>query len=318
MSAPDFPPPPGGSAAAGAEPLRPPAARSRSLLESVKIFGEMIKISHSVFALPFALAAFFVAAGGAPDWILLFKVVLACVLARTAAMSFNRWADASIDTRNPRTRGRALPAGRLRHGAVLAAAAASAGLFIATAFWINPLAFRLSPAALLVLLGYSYTKRFTSASHLVLGLALGLSPVGAWVAARNELALFPALLGLAVLFWTAGFDIIYACQDADFDRREKLLSIPARWGIARALWISRLFHLLALGLLASCGSIAGLGFAYFSGIMIVGLLILYEHSMVRGDDLTRVNVAFFNINGLISVVFMTATLIDLFLYKRQP
>ncbi|MBI4582621.1 MAG: UbiA family prenyltransferase [Planctomycetes bacterium] len=318
MSPADYPPPPGGSTAA-TEPLRPPAAaRGRSLLESVKTFGEMIKISHSVFALPFAVAAFFVAAGGAPDWLLFLKVVLACVFARTAAMSFNRWADASIDARNPRTRGRALPAGQLHRGAVLAASAASAALFIATAFWINSLAFRLSPAALLVLLGYSYTKRFTSASHLALGLALGLSPLGAWVAARNELALFPALLGLAVLFWTAGFDIIYACQDLDFDRREKLLSIPARCGIARALWISRLFHLLTLGLLAVCGWIAGLGPAYFSGIMIVGALLLYEQWVVRGDDLTRVNVAFFNLNGLISVIYMTATLIDLFLFKRQP
>ena len=276
------------------------------------MFLEMIKFSHSIFALPFAFAAAFLAERGTPTLAPAVKIVLACVLARTAAMSFNRWADADIDARNPRTSGRAIPAGLLGRASVAAAAAIRAVLFVAVAGWINPLAFKLSPLALIILLGYSYTKRFTSGSHLVLGLALGLSPLGAWIAVRGELDWLPVILGLAVLFWTAGFDVIYSCQDVEIDRRENLHSIPKRWGKTRALWLARSFHVLTIFLLVWVGRSAepALGIPYHIGVGLVTVLLVYEHSLVRTDDLSRVNVAFFTMNGLVSLVFMTATIVD--------
>ena len=289
----------------------PPLTRG---IRAAGTFLEMVKISHSVFALPFALAAAFLAARGPPELALLGKVVLACVFARTAAMAFNRWADRHVDAKNPRTAGRAIPAGQLSSWSVLAAALGSGGLFVLTASWINSLAFYLSPVALFVLLGYSYTKRFTQASHLILGLALGLSPLGAWIAVREEFALRPALLGLAVLFWTAGFDVIYACQDVDFDRKNRLFSIPARWGISRALWIARVLHALAVTLLVATGVVGEpLGIVYHCGVAIVAGILIYEQSLVRPDDLSRVNVAFFTLNGCVSLVFMTTTIAEVFL-----
>jgi 4-hydroxybenzoate polyprenyltransferase len=274
------------------------------------LFLETIKVSHSIFALPFAVAALFMACDGFPPPALLGKVVLAVVLARTAAMSFNRWADARIDAENPRTRGRAVPAGLLSRGAVGLASLVAAAGFIATAAWINRLALVLSPLVLAVLLGYSYTKRFTSFSHVVLGAALGLSPLGAWVAARGEVALAPAVLGLAVLFWTAGFDVIYACQDRDFDVSSGLHSIPARVGIASALVLARLFHAVTLVLLSALGWTSGLGAAYWAGVAAVAALLVYEHSIVSPRDLSRVNVAFFTLNGLVSLVFMAAVVME--------
>ena len=279
-------------------------------VRSVLLFLDTIKVSHSIFALPFAVAALFMACGGLPPPALLGKVVLAVVLARTAAMSFNRWADASIDAENPRTRARAVPAGLLSRRAVGLASLISAAGFIAVAAWINDLALALSPVVLAVLLGYSYTKRFTALSHVILGAALGLSPLGAWVAARGEVALQPLILGLAVLFWTAGFDVIYACQDRDFDVGRGLHSIPARLGVSRALALARTFHVVALALLASLGWIAGFGAAYWAGVACVAALLVYEHSIVSPRDLSRVNVAFFTLNGLVSLVFMSAVVIE--------
>ena len=288
-----------------------PVATRQGFFESTRVFLEMIKISHSIFALPFAIAAAFLAAGGLPSGLLIVKIVLACVCARTAAMSFNRWADADVDARNPRTAIRAIPAGLLSRKAVGLATLVSCALFVACAWWINPLAFKLSPVALAVLLGYSLTKRFTQMAHLGLGLALGLSPLGAWVAIRDELALLPAILGLAVLFWTAGFDIIYACQDVDFDRQQKLHSIPSRWGVARALWSSRFLHVINVALLVLVGVLAPLSWPYYVGVVFVTALLLYEHSIVRADDLSRVGVAFFTLNGIVSMVFMVATVVDI-------
>lgn len=290
-----------------------PVTTRPGFLASLRVFLEMIKISHSIFALPFAIAAAFLAAGGIPPAFLLAKIILACVFARTAAMSFNRWADADVDARNPRTSMRAIPAGLLSRKTVALATLVSCGLFVLCAAWINSLAFKLSPVALTVLLGYSLTKRFTQASHLVLGLALGLSPLGAWVAVRGELALLPTMLGLAVLCWTAGFDVIYACQDVDFDRRQKLHSIPGRWGIATALWISRLLHAGTVSVLIFVGTLAPLGWPYYTGVVAVIALLLYEHSIVRANDLSRVGVAFFTLNGVVSLVFMVATVTDVML-----
>jgi 4-hydroxybenzoate polyprenyltransferase len=281
-----------------------------ALLERISVYLEAIKISHSVFALPFAVSAAFLAAPGLPPWGVLGKLVLAVVLARTAAMSFNRFADARLDALNPRTQNRAVPAGLLSRRFMGAASLISAAGFVAACWSINPLAFRLSPVALLVLLGYSYTKRFTSFSHVVLGAALGLSPVGAWVAVKGELALLPALLGLSVLFWTAGFDIIYACQDYHFDQRHGLHSLPARLGVRRALILSRWLHALAVLLLLSVGYLGGLGWVYLMGVLCVLLLLVYEHSLVKPDDLSRVNLAFFTLNGLVSLAFMGAVVLQ--------
>jgi len=278
-------------------------------MEKVRVFCEAIKVSHSIFALPFAVASAFIASGGWPQLRLLALIVAAVVLARTSAMAFNRWADARIDLENPRTRGRAVPAGLLGRSTMLAAAALSALGFVGICAAINPLAFALSPVALGVILGYSFTKRFTWLSHAVLGLALGLSPMGAWVAVRGEVAVLPALLGLAVLLWTAGFDIIYACQDTDFDVRSGLHSIPARFGNRRALRLSKALHVAVVILLAAVGVIAGLRWPYALGVACVAVLLVREHSVVSPEDLSRVDMAFFTLNGLVSLVFMASVII---------
>ncbi len=281
-----------------------------SLIDTVKTFSSAIKISHSIFALPFALAAAFMAAEGLPDGLLLVKVVIACVAARTAAMSFNRLVDARLDARNPRTAMREVPSGRLSKTVMGVATAVSTVVFVLVAWWINTLAGALSPVALAVLLGYSYTKRFTSLSHVVLGAALGLAPLGAWIAVTAGLTPVPVLLGLAVLLWTAGFDVIYSCQDCGFDRTEGLHSIPARLGIARALWCSRGFHVATVALLAAVGWLAGYGVWYTAGVVIVAALLVWEHGLVKPDDLSRVNVAFFTLNGVVSLVFMAAVIVE--------
>jgi len=281
-----------------------------NLRQKLGVFAESIKISHSVFALPFAIAAAFLAEQGCPAPQTLAKIVLAVVLARTAAMTFNRGVDADLDAANPRTATRAVPRGLLTRRFMSCVTLFCCAAFVAVAAWINPLALVLSPIVLITLLGYSYTKRFTSLSHVVLGAALGLSPLGAWVAVSGELALEPALLGLAVLFWTAGFDVIYACQDRDFDRRHGLRSIPARLGVRRSLFISRCFHTATIALLAAVGSLAGLGWIYAGGVAAVIALLIYEHSLVSPGDLSRVDVAFFTLNGLVSLVFMAAVVLQ--------
>ncbi|MBX7245536.1 MAG: putative 4-hydroxybenzoate polyprenyltransferase, partial [Candidatus Sumerlaeaceae bacterium] len=215
----------------------------KAALKSTGIVLEMIKFQHTLFALPFALAGAILAAGGLPDARTFLWIIAACVFARTAAMSFNRWADAGLDARNPRTATRAIPAGQLSGGFVLCFALINAALFVWAAAMLNSLAFYLSPVALVVLLGYSYTKRFTWMAHFVLGLALGIAPIGAWIAVRGSLSIEPLLMGLAVLVWTAGFDLIYACQDIEVDSREGLYSIPSRFGAKLALRWSGCRHI---------------------------------------------------------------------------
>lgn len=282
----------------------------RRWLRSISLFAETIKISHSIFALPFAIAAAFMAADGLPPLSTTLKIILACVLARTAAMSFNRFADAEIDRANPRTERRAVATGQLSRSFVLAVTLICALLFVAVAAWIHWLALALSPIALAVVLGYSLTKRFTSFSHVVLGLALGLSPLGAWIAIAGEFAWVPVLLAFAVLLWTAGFDIIYACQDHDFDAGAGLHSMPRRLGIAGALWLARGFHLATVLLLLLVGLEAGYGVAYQVGVVAVAALLFHEHRLVAPDDLSRVNVAFFTLNGLVSLFFMSAVIVE--------
>ncbi|HEY6548893.1 MAG TPA: UbiA-like polyprenyltransferase [Vicinamibacteria bacterium] len=276
-------------------------------------YGRMIKFSHSVFALPFALAAAALAAREGFRWSQIGWIVVAMVGARSAAMGFNRLADQAIDARNPRTAGRELPRGVLGRSEVWGFVLASAALLVFAAWRLNPLCLALSPVALAVVLGYSYTKRFTALAHLALGLALAIAPVGAWIAVRGRFDREPVVLGLAVLLWVAGFDVIYACQDVDFDRREGLRSIPARLGVARALVLSRAFHVGAVALLLLLYALAPLHPVYLLGVAGVAALLGYEHSLVRADDLSRVDLAFFTLNGWISLGYLAFTLLALWL-----
>jgi 4-hydroxybenzoate polyprenyltransferase len=263
----------------------------------------MIKWEHSIFALPFALCGAMLAAGGLPGNRQLAWIIVAMVAARSAAMAFNRLVDCSLDSQNPRTRTRALPAGLLSRGFVGMFVLVSCGVFIAATSQLTRLAFALSPVALAILLLYSFTKRVTRWSHLVLGFALGIAPAGAWIAVRGALDPRILLLTAAVTFWVGGFDVLYACQDYDFDCRAGLYSIPRWLGVGNALLVARVFHLTMLGLLAGTVVAFGLGGLGFAGVGAVALLLLYEHSLVSQHDLSRLNAAFFTMNGVISVVF---------------
>ena len=285
-----------------------------ALTKNLHLTLEMIKWEHSVFALPFALCGAMLAARGIPGRHQLIWITVAMVAARSAAMAFNRLADHSLDALNPRTRARALPAGALSRAFVRNFVLFSSLLFVMSAWELNRLAFELSPAALAVLLLYSYTKRWTRWSHLVLGFALGMAPAAAWIAVRGSLDPRVLLLTLAVTFWVAGFDVLYACQDCDFDRETGLHSLPRYVGIAKALWIARLFHASMLALLVALIGAFGLGTFALLGVVIVLLLIAYEHSLVSANDLSRLNAAFFTMNGIISVIFFLFLGVDL-LYR---
>jgi 4-hydroxybenzoate polyprenyltransferase len=266
--------------------------------------AEMVKFSHSVFALPFALASMLVASQGLPPVRLVILIILAMVTLRNAGMSFNRFVDAPFDAKNPRTAARHIPRGLLSKRFVLAFSFANAGLFVLIASQINPLCFYLSFAAVGIVYLYSFTKRFTDWSHLVLGLVLGISPVAAWIAVTNRIDLPPILLGLAVIFWVAGFDIIYATQDYEFDRSAGLHSLVVRFGIGKSLILSRIFHLLTLLFLFLFGKSLGFGGVYYLTLSLVSFLFFYEHSLVSPKDLSRVNAAFFNVNSFISLLFL--------------
>ncbi len=281
------------------------------LWRSLGVTLEMIKWEHSTFALPFALCGAMLAAGGLPSAHQLLWIVVAMVSARSAAMAFNRLADASIDAANPRTRARALPAGQLTPAFVGAFVTASSAVFVLAAWQLNRLTLWLSPVALAVVLLYSYTKRFTRWSHLVLGFALGIAPAAAWIAVRGSLDPRILLLTAAVTFWVGGFDVLYACQDLEFDRETGLHSLPRYLGISRALWIARAFHGVMLLLLAAVLIVFGLGAVALAGVAVVTLLLIYEHSLVKHDDLSKLNAAFFTMNGVISVVFLGFVAADL-------
>ncbi|MXY28509.1 4-hydroxybenzoate octaprenyltransferase [Candidatus Poribacteria bacterium] len=280
-------------------------------MRKLKIILEMIKFEHTVFALPFAVMSAFIAADGLPSLEKLGWILVAMVGARSCAMAFNRLADAEFDSINPRTATRAIPAGLITKGAVWVFTIVSAGLLVLAAWRLNPLAFALSPAALAVIMGYSYTKRFTVLSHFWLGLSLSISPVGAWIAIQGSFALPPIILCLVVLLWTAGFDIIYACQDVNFDRKHGLRSIPAKLGIRWALWVSSALHVVAVLLLLSIPFLVELGTFYYIGVGIVVLIFIYEHAIVKPTDLSRVNLAFFTLNGMISLVLMVLSIADI-------
>ncbi len=284
---------------------------------SVGVTLEMIKWEHSIFALPFALTGAMLAANGLPRPMQLFWIIVCMMSARSAAMAFNRWADAALDAENPRTKMRAIPAGLLSRGFVGGFTVVMATIFVLAAGELNRLTLLLSPVALAVVLSYSYTKRFTRWSHLMLGLALGIAPAAAWIAVRGSLDPRILILTLAVMFWVAGFDLLYACQDAAHDKTHGLFSVPAVWGIRAAFWLARLLHVAMLVLLLWLVQAFGLGHYALAGVVAVAVLLLYEHLIVSPGDLRRLNAAFFTMNGVISMVFFCFVAADLLLKHSE-
>jgi 4-hydroxybenzoate polyprenyltransferase len=276
-------------------------------MRQVRVFLEMVNFEHTIFALPFSYLGMVLAAGGWPGWHDFIWITVAMAAARTFAFAINRLADRSYDARNPRTRNRALPRGQISPGSVGVLAGVAVLVLLVAAWQLNSFVLALLPGALVLLVGYSYTKRFTWASHWVLGITDGMATAGAWAAVTASLAHpAPWLLWLTVTLWMAGFDIIYACQDVDFDRAEGLHSVPARFGIATALKMARANHVLTVLALAAAGWSLGLGWPFWIGVVAVAALLWYENSLVQPDDLSRVNVAFFNVNGYISVLIFVA------------
>lgn len=284
-----------------------------AVMQKITIFMEMIKFSHTVFALPFALSGALLAIRGLPSVSKLLFIILAMVGARTAAMALNRLIDADIDAKNPRTAGRAIPAGLLSKGAVFGAIVLSVALLLWSAAMLNPLCLKLAPIALGFLVLYSYCKRFTALAHIVLGICLAAAPIGAWVALTGRIELPAIVLGLIVLFWVSAFDMLYALQDLEYDRSVGLHSIPVALGVGGSLWLSRLFHLITVGLLLWLIVLMGLGIWFWIGTAAMTAMLLYEHWLLRGGDLTKLDAAFFTMNGYISLTFLAATAADVFL-----
>ena len=284
-------------------------------MPKIKSYLSLIKFSHTIFAMPFAIIGFFL---GLKIYNIHFPglkfllVILCMVFARSAAMAFNRYLDRKFDAANPRTALREIPGGIISANNALIFTISNCLLFIACTFFINNLCFYLSPVALAVVLGYSYTKRFTAFCHLVLGLGLSLAPIGAYIAVTGKFDLLPILFSITVIFWVSGFDIIYALQDEEFDKSQKLYSIPAWLGKAEALKISRLFHLLSAGAVVAAGFIGGFGWLYWIGVIIFSGMLIYQHSIVKPNNLKRVNLAFMTANGIASVVFAIFVIADLF------
>lgn len=288
------------------------------ILAKLKTTLEMIKFEHTLFALPFAFLGAVMAANGLPTWQQILWITLAMVGARSAAMTFNRIADRDIDAKNPRTANRELPSGKLSVSFAWTFLVVSIALFLLASYSLNWLTFALSPIALISVLGYSYAKRFTTLAHLMLGWALAISPTAAWIAVRGTIdSETPILLSLFVLMWTSGFDIMYACQDHDFDKRSGLHSIPARYGIARSLWMARIFHFQAFAVLLLLYLMSSLGWVALVGVGAVGALLVYQHTLVKPDDLSKMNAAFFTTNAFVSVILFAAFGTATFLQNQQ-
>jgi 4-hydroxybenzoate polyprenyltransferase len=286
------------------------------MLKSLKTTLEMIKIEHTLFALPFALLGAVLAARGLPSAWQLGWILVAMVGARSAAMAFNRLVDRNYDAANPRTATRAIPAGLLSPQFVTLFTLASAALFFLAAAMLNRLTLLLSPIALISVLFYSYTKRFSALCHLVLGWCLSIAPTGAWIAVRGALdSPVPLLLSLAVMLWTAGFDIIYACQDRDFDVKQGLHSIPQSLGIAKSLWVARLLHAAMFGALIAIFLLTGLHWIGLLGILATAALLIHQHRLVRADDLSKLDMAFFTTNAYVSIILFVTVAADVFLIK---
>ena len=288
------------------------------ILAKLKTTLEMIKFEHTLFALPFAFLGAVMAANGSPTWQQILWITLAMVGARSAAMTFNRIVDRDIDAKNPRTANRELPSGKLSVSFAWTFLVVSIALFLLASYSLNWLTFALSPIALISVLGYSYAKRFTTLAHLMLGWALAISPTAAWIAVRGTIdSETPILLSLFVLMWTSGFDIMYACQDRDFDKRSGLYSIPARYGIARSLWMARIFHFQAFAVLLLLYLMSGLGWVALVGVGAVGALLVYQHTLVKPNDLSKMNAAFFTTNAFVSVILFAAFGTATFLQNQQ-
>jgi len=286
-----------------------------NILKNISKYLSLVKFAHTVFALPFALLGFFLgsAENNSHININLFLLVLLCmVFARNAAMGFNRYIDREYDKKNVRTSKREIPAGIINPISVLIFVIINIIGFITTTYFINELCFYLSPVAMLVVLGYSFTKRFTFLCHVVLGLGLSLAPIGAYLAVTGHFALYPVLYSFAVLFWVSGFDIFYALQDVEFDKSQNLKSIPESTGIKGALWISAILHLLSSAIIVYVGFAIGFGFMYWIGTIIFILLLLYEHIIVKPSDLSRVNQAFATLNGMASIIFCLFVIAEIF------
>ena len=286
-----------------------------NLLKNIRLTLEMIKWEHSIFALPFALTGAVLAAHGWPQLAVLFWIVVCMVSARTAAMAFNRLVDARLDASNPRTSMRALPSGRLSTGFVAGFVVIFSAIFLAAAAMLNRLALELAPLTLVILLTYSYMKRVTRWSHLVLGLSLGIAPSASWIAVRGSLDARIIVLSAAVLLWVGGFDVLYACQDFDHDREAGLNSVPQAFGLEPAFWIARAMHFGMICLLLWLVRLFGLGPTAMAGVATVGALLLYEHSIISPRDLRRMNAAFFTLNGLISIAFFCFFAADVLLHN---
>lgn len=287
-----------------------------SVVDETKKYLSLIKFSHTVFALPFAIIGFVLAMAhtAQPFSLKLFLLMLVCmVLARSAAMAFNRWADRAIDAQNARTAIREIPAGLIAANKALAMVIVCSAGFVLATYFINPLCFMLSPIALAVVLGYSYTKRFTALCHLVLGVGLALAPIGAYLTVTGQFALLPLLFSFAVLFWVSGFDIIYALQDEEFDRTNNLNSIPAWLGKSRALLVSRILHVCSAGFIVAAGFVGQFGYWYWAAAAVFMGLLVRQHTLVSPTNLSKVNLAFFTTNGIASVVFGVLVVIDLVL-----
>ncbi|WP_343306096.1 UbiA-like polyprenyltransferase [Chitinophaga niabensis] len=285
----------------------------------IRNYLSLVKFSHTIFAMPFAMIGFFLAvtwAGYSFNWTKLLLVVLCMVFARSAAMAFNRWLDADFDKKNPRTAQREIPAGIISASNALYFVIGNAVLFMASTWFINPVCFFLSPIALIVVLGYSYTKRFTALCHLILGIGLSLAPIGAFLAVTGRFAVLPVLLSFLVLCWVSGFDIIYALQDEEFDKSQQLHSIPAWLGKAGGLRFSEALHLVAAGLAVTIGLLGGFHWLYWIGAGVFILMLFMQHRLVKPNDLSRVNLAFMTTNGIASVVFAVFAIADMFILNQ--
>jgi len=285
-----------------------------TLLKKIADYSRLIKFSHSVFALPFAFTAAIIAAKGIPTLHQIFWITVAMIGGRSGAMGMNRIIDKKIDALNPRTRDRELPRGVIKTSEAFAFTLVAFGFLVLAAYKLNPLCLKLSPFVLLVLFTYSYTKRFTWLCHVVLGIALSLAPLGAWIAVRGSFEYDILPLSFAIIFWVAGFDTLYGLQDMEFDRKHNLYSIPSIFGIKTSLWIARIFHFITIGLLLSLVSIFNLSVIYVIGVAIAFTLLLYEHLLVKPDDLSKLNMAFFNMNGYISISVFLFTLLNYMVY----
>ena len=275
---------------------------------------KLIKFSHTIFSLPFAVMSAFIAAGGMPGIRQLLLILGSLVMARSCAMSFNRLVDARYDIHNPRTSYRIQLQGLIGKRNIWLFTILCTLLFVVFAGMLNRLCLLISPLALLIIFGYSYTKRFTNLSHLVLGLSLALSPIGAWIGITGEITIAPFILALAVLLWTAGFDIIYACQDLQHDIKTGLHSIPCKMGIKNSLTLSSVLHFFMVIVLFIFMYFTNLNFVYFGGVCFVGIMLIYEHSLIKPHDLSKISLAFFTVNGIISMILMAVTLVDIFIF----